>query len=106
MKTSLRESICAKQLKRAVLLLNVFLYSQLLYAQSVGVKGIVTDVAGEPLVGANVVEKGTTNGIVTDVDGSFSLNVSRGGALVISYVGYNSQEISGVDLVGGGGVNL
>jgi hypothetical protein len=105
MKTSLRKSICAKHLNRAVLLLSVFLYSQFLFAQSVGVKGIVTDVAGEPVAGANVVEKGTTNGVITDVDGSFSLNVSSEGTLVISYVGYNSHEISGLDLVGGGGVN-
>lgn len=57
------------------------------------IKGIVTDVNGEPIVGANVVEKGTTNGTITDIDGNFSLNVS-GSTLLVSYIGYISQEIS------------
>jgi TonB-linked SusC/RagA family outer membrane protein len=57
------------------------------------VSGTVTDAAGEPVPGANVVEKGTTNGSITDIDGGFSLQVSPGATLVISYVGYVAQEI-------------
>jgi iron complex outermembrane receptor protein len=101
MKTSLRKSICAKHLNQTVLLLSVFLYSQILFAQNLGIRGIVTDVAGEPIVGANVVEKGTTNGVVTDEDGNFSLNVTSGAILVKTYVGYNSQEISSLTWGGG-----
>ncbi|MDR0575596.1 MAG: carboxypeptidase-like regulatory domain-containing protein, partial [Tannerella sp.] len=58
-----------------------------------------------PIVGANVVEKGTTHGVVTDADGNFSLNVSNGAVLVISYLGYNTQEISNLSALVGGGVN-
>lgn len=54
---------------------------------------MVTDKNGEPIIGANVVEKGTTNGIITDVDGKFSLNIAPGAVLQISYIGYNTQEI-------------
>ena len=53
------------------------------------VRGVVTDAAGEPLIGANVVEKGTTNGTITDMDGRYSLmNVPESATLTISYIGY------------------
>jgi TonB-linked SusC/RagA family outer membrane protein len=58
------------------------------------VTGTVTDANSEPVIGANVVEKGTTNGNITDVDGKFSLNVSDNAVLQISYIGYVSQEIA------------
>ena len=59
------------------------------------VTGVVKDPAGETIIGASVLEKGTTNGTITDFDGNFSLNVSSDKAvLVISYVGYKTQEIS------------
>lgn len=57
------------------------------------VTGVVTDKAGAPVIGANVLEKGTTNGTITDVDGRFSLDVSRNATLQISYLGYNTQTI-------------
>ena len=57
------------------------------------VTGIVKDEKGEPIIGANVVEKGTTNGIITDIDGNFELNVASSSVLEISYIGYISQEI-------------
>lgn len=57
------------------------------------VSGTITDNRGEPIIGANVVQKGTTNGIITDVDGNFSLEIPEGTTLVISYIGYLSQEI-------------
>ncbi|KAA6300791.1 MAG: TonB-dependent receptor SusC [Candidatus Ordinivivax streblomastigis] len=56
------------------------------------ITGTVTDTSGEPIIGANVVEKGTTNGNITDVNGKFTLEVSSGATLVISYIGYNAQE--------------
>jgi len=58
--------------------------------------GHVTDSQG-PLIGATVMEKGTTNGTVTDFDGNFTLNVKPGATLVISYVGYESQEVKAGD---------
>ena len=58
--------------------------------------GQVQDSQG-PLIGATVMEKGTTNGTVTDFDGNFSLNVQPGATLVISYVGYESQEVKAGD---------
>ena len=57
------------------------------------VKGKVVDVNGEPIIGANIVEKGTTNGIITDIDGNFTLSVARGAVLEISYIGYVTQEV-------------
>lgn len=57
------------------------------------VTGVVKDErSGEPIIGANVIIKGTTNGTITDLGGNFSLEVSEGAALQISYIGYNSQE--------------
>lgn len=57
------------------------------------VTGIVKDQNGEPIIGANVVEKGTTNGTVTDVDGKFSLEIEVEGVLTVSYIGYTSREV-------------
>lgn len=59
------------------------------------VKGTVIDASGEPLIGATVIEKGTTNGTATDIDGFFQLNVNdaKKAVLVISYVGYATQEV-------------
>jgi TonB-linked SusC/RagA family outer membrane protein len=57
------------------------------------VNGTVTDANGEPVIGANVVEKGTTNGIMTDVDGKFSLEVQADAVLRVSFIGYISQDI-------------
>ena len=56
------------------------------------VKGVVEDALG-PIAGANVVEKGTTNGTITDFDGNFALNVSKNAVLVVSFVGYKNEEI-------------
>jgi TonB-linked SusC/RagA family outer membrane protein len=57
------------------------------------VTGTIVDEQGESVVAANVVEKGTTNGTVSDADGKFSLDVSQGATLVVSFVGYDTQEI-------------
>ena len=72
------------------------------FAQRV-VKGqVVSDTENEPLIGVSVVEKGTTNGTVTDIDGNFSLKVGDKATLVISYVGYTTQEVK----PGNGPVNV
>ena len=57
------------------------------------VSGVIIDASGIPVIGANVLEKGTTNGVITDLDGNFTLNVKPGATLVITYIGYVSQEI-------------
>lgn len=57
------------------------------------ITGTITDENGEPIIGANIVEKGTTNGSITDIDGKFSLNIRESAILVISYIGYNTQYI-------------
>lgn len=57
------------------------------------IKGKIIDEKGETLIGVSILVKGTTIGTVTDFDGNFSLEVPKNGTLVISYVGYKSQEI-------------
>src|SRR5690606_21641962 len=57
------------------------------------VQGTVSDDSGVPLAGATIMEKGTSNGVTTDFDGNFSINVEPGATLVVSYLGYLSQEI-------------
>lgn len=63
------------------------------YAQTT-VNGHVEDVNGETVIGATVLEKGTVNGTVTDIDGKFTLNAPQGATLQISYIGYNTQEVT------------
>lgn len=71
----------------------------LLFAGSAGaqetktIKGMVRDVTGEPLIGASVIEKGTNNGVITDVDGNFTLTVPADATLSIAYMGYATREI-------------
>ena len=59
-------------------------------ADKVTVKGVVVGVNGEPLIGVSILEKGTTNGTITDIDGNFILTASRSASLEVSYVGYKS----------------
>lgn len=61
--------------------------------QVIHIRGTVTDPNGETVIGANVVEKGTTNGVVTDVDGKFALDVPVGAKLTVTFIGYLSQDI-------------
>lgn len=64
------------------------------YAQQlISVKGTVKDAAGIPIIGANIIEKGTTNGAISDFDGNFQLQLSDTATLVVSYIGYVPQEI-------------
>lgn len=58
------------------------------------ITGTILDETGEPIIGANVVQKGTTNGTMTDLDGTFSLNVPNNATLVVSFIGYNSMEVN------------
>ena len=57
------------------------------------ITGVVVDATGEPIIGASVLERGTTNGTITDIDGKFTMSVNQGATLIISYVGYKTQDI-------------
>ena len=63
------------------------------YAQQMAVKGHVKDTTGEPVIGANVIIKGTTTGTITDFDGNFTLNATKDAILSISFVGYKPAEV-------------
>lgn len=82
------------------LLVGLFL-SAGAYAQQISVRGIVKDQMGEPVIGANVLVKGTSNGVITDIDGKFALLAAKNDILIISFVGFMSQEIpvTGKDLM-------
>ena len=71
------------------------------FAQQISVGGIVKDQMGEPVIGANVIVKGTSNGVITDIDGKFALSAAKNDILIISFVGFTSQEIpvTGKDLM-------
>ena len=57
------------------------------------IRGVIKDVDGESIIGANVTEKGTTNGTISDFDGGFSLVVGNNATIVVSYIGYLTQEL-------------
>ena len=84
-----------KQTKRFLLSILTLLLSTIMYAQQ-EVAGTVVDAMG-PVIGATVMEKGTTNGTVTDFDGNFKLKVQAGATLVFSYIGYLTQELPAKD---------
>jgi len=79
---------------KALLTLLVGLFLSIgAFAQQIAVKGHVKDTTGEPVIGANVLVKGTTNGTITDFDGNFMLNVPKDAILSVSFVGYKSAEV-------------
>lgn len=83
---SLRRTLCTLALAVTALLVT---------AQSRQVTGTVEDTAGEPAIGASIVEKGNTgNGTITDLDGKFTINVPQDATLIISYVGFQTQEVA------------
>ena len=63
------------------------------FAQQISINGIVKDTSGEPIIGANVIVKGTTNGTITDLDGNFQLSADPDVTIVVSYVGFQTQEL-------------
>ena len=81
-------------MKRLMLSLLAVLMPLGLLAQEIKVQGVVKDQTGEAVIGATVMQKGTSNGTVTDFDGNFSLSVPSKATLVISYIGYTTQEVA------------
>ena len=90
---NLLKSNAGRRLAVAMLCFLLGLPLMLAQAQQLTVKGNVKDTTGEPMIGVSVLEKGTTNGIITDIDGNFTLQVNRGATLVMSYIGYVTQEL-------------
>ena len=67
--------------------------STILYAQKIEVSGTVVDPNGETIIGASIMEKGTSNGTITDFDGNFKLTTASGAKIVVSYIGFMTQEL-------------
>lgn len=80
--------------RKFLFLLLALVASMTAFAQKTNYSGVVVDGQGEPIIGASVVQKGTSQGSVTDVDGRFNVSVDAGSTLVISYIGYQSQEVT------------
>lgn len=76
-----------------LMLFMAFLIPLGAFAQSIQLRGTVTDTTGEPIIGASVVEKGTTNGLITDLDGKFTLTIHPNATIIVSYVGYKTQDV-------------
>ncbi|MDP2068851.1 MAG: TonB-dependent receptor [Lutibacter sp.] len=79
--------------KLNILLVLLCFFANIAVAQEL-ISGIITDASGDPLPGASVVEKGTSNGAVADFNGNYKISVAKGKILVFSFVGYQSQEIT------------
>lgn len=79
---------------RIYIILVLFCFGQQIFSQTRQISGRVIDENGVDIIGANILEKGTTNGTVTDINGRFTLNVRSGAILSVSYLGYHAQEVS------------
>jgi len=88
-----QRQLTGKKKKMIFFFAFIFMNSVNVFAQTLKVNGNVEDSTGEPLIGVNVVEKGTINGTVTNFNGDFNLTVERGKTLLISYIGYIAQEV-------------
>jgi len=82
-----------KLVRVAFMILPMLLLSFWTYAQTVQVKGVVNDEGGSPMPGVNVVIKGTTNGLITDMDGQYQISADSKSTLSFSFIGYKTQEI-------------
>lgn len=94
LKTHSKRSGIIHDLFRMLTLSLFVLCTTVVFAQQKSIKGTVVDATGEPLIGVNVSVKGTTIGIITDIDGNYSLEVPTNATLVFSYIGYRTQELS------------
>ncbi len=91
----MKRRLITNQLRRQLFMFCFFSLLGFSYAaaQNMDVRGQVLDTTNEPLPGVNILEKGTTNGTITDLDGYFTLKVNEGATLVVSYIGYNPVEM-------------
>ena len=88
-----QKTISAQGLVRRLMLSFLFLLASTLAFAQTEASGTIVDNTGEPIIGATVMEKGTSNGTVTDIDGNFRLKTASGSTLVISYIGFATQEL-------------
>ncbi|WP_010182931.1 SusC/RagA family TonB-linked outer membrane protein [Aquimarina agarilytica] len=79
--------------KWPTLLFFFICFTTLFHAQTLSLNGTVTNELNQPLPGTNIVEKGTNNGVVADFDGNFSIDVANNAVLIVSYIGFTTQEI-------------
>lgn len=94
MKHACKRKPCHSWLQTVIATVLFLCWATVGWGQDLSVKGNVTDTKGEPIIGASVVIKGnTTQGTITDFDGQFTLNVPANSTLVISYIGYVTQEV-------------
>ena len=84
-----------KHLKRLATIALALMVSTIMYAQKVEVSGTVVDQTGETIIGATIMEKGTTNGTITDFDGNFKLTTASGAKIVVTYIGFITEELPG-----------
>ena len=80
-------------MKKALFFIVCLCFAINMMAQTKTITGVVVDATGEPVIGASVLEVGTTNGTITDVDGNFTIQVPVGAKLDVSYIGYKTQQI-------------
>lgn len=90
MKILLKDSGCTFKIQGS----HILIFRQAVAGNKKKISGVVNDEHGEPVIGASVLEKGTTNGTVTDLDGKFVLEVSSGSVLSVSFIGYKPLELS------------
>lgn len=94
---SLKKDFLLVESKKQKMFLSVFflmLGFTIGWAQTINVRGSVKDVLGEPIIGANIFQKGTTNGVISDIDGKFVLSVPDNAILTVSYLGYIPQDVA------------
>ena len=101
LKNFLKKAICSVPIVvvRSILLLCIYLSLGLVaraatQQRKITVSGIVTDSSGEPVIGASITEKGTSNGTISDVKGHFGISVSSTAILQISFIGYRTEEVT------------
>ena len=78
----------------AVIVMAMLISIPSVLAQTVNVRGKVVDETGQPVISAGIMEKGTSNGTITDMDGNYSISIKPGATLVFSYIGFETQEVA------------
>ena len=88
-----QKTLSAQSLFRRLMLSFFFLLASTLAFAQTEVSGTIVDNTGEPIIGATIMEKGTSNGTISDIDGNFHLKTASGATLIISYIGFETQEL-------------
>ncbi|WP_025003174.1 SusC/RagA family TonB-linked outer membrane protein [Prevotella dentasini] len=86
-----------EHLRKILLSTMLLMFCAIVSAQDINVSGTVLDPTGEPVIGATIMQKGTSNGTITDLDGHFSFKAPKGSIISISYIGYTTQEVAAAE---------